>query len=117
MSAPAGPDRSTAAGSSPAALLYGPGHVIVHGNPAFVAEFGSGCLGLPAAEALLTLPADAFEVMDRAYGEGRPLAAWIRVAGRPRRLVVAVRRDVETAEVYGIAVHLVPGPVPAVRLA
>ena len=108
MGVPAVPGPSPVDGSSPAALLYGPGHLIVHGNPAFVAEFGTGCLGLPAAEALLELPAAAFELMDLAYDEGRALAAWIRVAGRPRRLVVAVRRDIETAEVYGIAVHLVP---------
>lgn len=99
--------RATAA-PRPAAMLYGPGHVIVHGNPAFLAEFGAACLGLPAAEALLRLPARAFELMDLAYREGRSVAGWIRVDGEPRRLVVAVRRDIETAEVYGIAIHVVP---------
>jgi hypothetical protein len=99
----------------PAALLYGPGHRIVYGNGPFLVEFGASCLGLPAVEALLGLPARAFELMDLAYGEGRSLAAWVEIGGVHRRLVVAVRRDIETEEVYGIAIHLVaaadPGPV------
>ena len=92
---------------SPAAYLYGPGHRIVYGNAAFVAEFGRESIGLPAVEALPALPAAAFELLDLAYREGRSVAAWTRLGGVERRLVVAVRRDIETEEVYGLAVHLV----------
>ena len=93
---------------SPAAYLYGPGHRIVYGNAAFVAEFGRESLGLPAVEALPGWPSAAFELLDVAYREGRSLARWVLVTGEERRLVAAVRRDVETDEVYGLAVHLVP---------
>ncbi len=93
---------------NPAALLYGPAHVVVHGNPPFVAEFGDAAVGLPAAEALLDLPRAAFQLMDRVFDEGRPLALWITVRGARRRLTVIEKRDVGTGEVYGIAMHLVP---------
>jgi hypothetical protein len=92
----------------PAALLHGPAHLIVYGNEPFLAEFGTGSLGLPAAEALLDLPRAAFELMDLVYRQGRPLARWITVRGTGRRLTVAERRDVATGEVYGIAIHLAP---------
>ncbi len=92
----------------PAALLYGPGHVVVHGNPPFRDLFGSGCVGLPAVEALLDLPRSAFELMDVVYREGRPFARWIALRGVPWRFTVAERRDPGTGDVYGIAVHLVP---------
>jgi hypothetical protein len=92
---------------SPAAFLYGPGHVIVYGNPAFVAEFGRTSVGMPAVEALPGLPSMAFDLLDLAYREGRSLAGWVNVGGAQRRLVVAVRRDIETNDVYGLAVHLV----------
>ena len=92
----------------PAAMLYGPGHVIVHGNPPFRELFGVGWQGLPAAEALLDLPRAAFELMDLVYREGRPLARWITLRGAPWRLTVAERRDLGTGDVYGIAIHLVP---------
>ena len=92
----------------PAAMLYGPGHVVVHGNPPFRELFGAGWLGLPAAEALLDLPRDAFDLMDLVYREGRPFACWITLRGAPWRLTVAERRDPGTGDVYGIAVHLVP---------
>jgi hypothetical protein len=92
----------------PAALLYGLGHVVVHGNPPFRDLFGAGCLGLPAAEALLDLPRAAFDLMDLVYREGRPLARWITLRGAQWRLTIAERRDIGTGEVYGIAIHLVP---------
>jgi hypothetical protein len=92
----------------PAALLYGAGHVVVHGNPPFRALFGAGCLGLPAAEALLDLPRAAFDLMDLVFREGRPLARLITLRGATWRLTIAERRDIGTGEVYGIAIHLVP---------
>jgi hypothetical protein len=92
----------------PAAMLYDPGHLVVYGNPPFRALFGAGCIGLPAAEALVDLPRAAFELMDLVYREGRPLALWIAVRGAPWRLTIADRREVGTGEVYGIALHLVP---------
>lgn len=92
----------------PAAMLYGPGHLVVYGNPPFRALFGAGCIGLPAAEAFLDLPRAAFELMDLVYREGRPLARWITVRGATWRLTIADRRDIGTGGVYGIALHLVP---------
>ena len=92
----------------PAALLHGPGHVVVHGNAPFRELFGDGPLGLPAAEALLDLPRAAFELMDLVFREGRPRARWISMRGDAWRLTVAERSDLGTGEVYGIAVHLVP---------
>jgi len=92
----------------PAAMLYGPGHLLVYGNPPFRALFSAGCIGLPAAEAFLDLPRAAFEMMDLVYREGRPLARWITVRGATWRLTIADRRDIGTGEVYGIALHLVP---------
>ena len=88
------------------ALLYGPGHRIVHANPAFVAEFGVFPLGVPASEALIDLPPLVLQVVERAIAEARPLACWVEVAGRRRRLTVAPRSDVETGEVYGVALRL-----------
>ena len=92
----------------PAGLLYGRGHVVVHGNPSFRALFGAGIVGLPAAEALLDLPRSAFALMDLVYREGRPLARRITLRGAPWRLTIVPRRDIGDGEVYGIAVHLVP---------
>ena len=97
----------------PVALLYGRGRLVVHANPAFVTEFGATCLGLPASEALPIWPRRAFEVIDRAFESARPIAAWISVAGTRRRLTVAPRTDIESGEVYGVAIRLaaeVPGP-------
>ena len=34
--------------SRPAGMCAGPGHLIVYGNPAFVAEFGADAVGIPA---------------------------------------------------------------------
>jgi hypothetical protein len=96
----------------PVALLYGRGRLIVHANPAFVVEFGATCLGLPAAEALPSWPRRAFEVIDRAWDARRPLATWVSVVGRRRRLIVAPRADEETGEVYGVAIRLAEEAAP-----
>ena len=94
------------------ALLHGTGQRIVHGNPAFVAEFGGGLVGLPAREVLVALPASAFEVVDRVLASGRPLACWLDVRGERRRLTVAPRTDPETGEVYGVAIRVAHGSPP-----
>ena len=99
------PDRT-----NPSAFHLGPGHIIVHGNSAFVNAFGSECMGQPAREAMLALPHEAFELMDLVFARGRPLARRIRLHGREWRLVVAPRRDPETEETYGVASHLRPFP-------
>ena len=99
-------DRAAALPQQPTALLYGPGLRIVHGNPAFLAEFGPVAVGLPAREALVGLPPLVFDVADRVLGSGRPLACWLQVDGSRRRLTVAPRRDPETGEVYGVAIRL-----------
>ena len=96
----------------PVALLHGTGQRIVHGNPAFVAEFGGGLVGLPAREVLVGLPARAFEVVDRVLASGRPLACWLDVRGERRRLTVAARTDPETGEVYGVAIRVAHGSPP-----
>ena len=90
----------------PAAFHYGPGHLIVHGNSTFLDEFGPACLGQPAREALVDLPSEAFELMDRVYDGGKPLARRIRTANGFRRLVVAPRSDPETGLTYGVASHI-----------
>jgi hypothetical protein len=101
------PAAATArAAQEPVALLYGPGQRIVHGNPAFVAEFGAGKVGLPAREALLDVPPRVFAVVDRVLTGGRPLACWLEMGGERRRLTVAPRRDPETGEIYGVAIRL-----------
>jgi PAS domain-containing protein len=94
--------------ANPAAFHFGPAHVIVHGNDAFLAAFGAGCLGQPAREALVSLPSEAFRLMDTVYREGRSLATRIRTPDGPRRLVIAARRDPETGETYGVASHIRP---------
>jgi len=91
----------------PAAFHYGPGHVVMYANPAFQAEFGGSCLGLPAREVMLDVPHDAFEVMDLVLRGGKPLARKIRMSGGSRRIVVAPRADPETGEIYGVVSHLV----------
>lgn len=86
----------------------------MHGNPPFLAEFGGASVGLPASEALLALPGMAFDVLQRVYVRGTPLACWIEVSGERRRLTAAPRRDPETGEVYGVAIRLA-GPGDATR--
>jgi predicted PhzF superfamily epimerase YddE/YHI9 len=72
---PERPDPAvTLAGPSPAAFHYGPAHLIVHGNGAFIAAFGADSIGMPAREAMTDLPGAAFKLMDRVFREGRPLA-------------------------------------------
>jgi hypothetical protein len=80
--------------------------LIVHANPAFVVEFGATSLGLPATEALPDWPRRVFDVIDRAFDTARPVAAWVTIAGTRRRLTVAPRTDVETGEIYGVAIRL-----------
>lgn len=77
----------------------------MHANPAFIAEFGA-CTGMPAEEALVGLPRRVFEVVDRAFEIGRPVATWVTIAGARRRLTVAPRTDPETGEIYGVAIRL-----------
>jgi len=101
-----GTQTRPAADQQPVALLYGPGQRIVHGNPAFISEFGAGTVGLPAREVLIRLPPLVFDVAERVLRSGRPLACWLEVAGTRRRLTVAPRRDPETGEVYGVAIRL-----------
>ena len=91
-----------------AAFHFGAGHVVMYANPAFVEAFGRGCLGMPAREVMVGLPAAAFVVMDRVLQEGRPLARRIRMGDVERRLVAVPRVDPETREVYGVTSHLVP---------
>jgi hypothetical protein len=40
----------------PAGLLYGRGHVVVHGNPRFRELFGAGIVGLPRPRRCSTCP-------------------------------------------------------------
>ena len=95
----------SSAGPSPASFHYGPGHLIVHGNGAFLDAYGP-VVGQPAREALTALPPEAFELMDRVLVEGRALARWIRTPDGVRRLVVAPRQDPETCETYGVTCHV-----------
>ncbi len=116
MSGGTRPDNLTREGATPgppypAAFHVGAGHMIVHGNRAFIEAFGQGCIGQPAREALLDLPPAAFELMDLVYRGGKPLACRIITPAGERRLVVAARRDPETGETYGVSTHLRPvGP-------
>ena len=92
----------------PAAFHLGPGHLIVHGNAAFLEAFGNGSIGQPAREAMLDLPPAAFELMDLVFRGGTPLACRIETPTGERRLVVAARSDPETGETYGVTTHLRP---------
>ena len=98
------------ASPNPAAFHLGPAHVIVFGNPAFVAAYGTETLGQPAREAMVDLPSAAFELMDMVLREGRPLALRIRVSGAERRLLVVPRKEADTGETYGVATYLRPAP-------
>ena len=91
-----------------AALHYGPGHLVVYANAAFLAEFGNGCIGMPARETMTSLPPAGFALMDRVLRDGRSLATRVRMPDGERRLVVVPRVDVETGETYGVTTHLVP---------
>ncbi|HJP90150.1 MAG TPA: hypothetical protein VJ850_14040 [Candidatus Limnocylindrales bacterium] len=66
-------------------------------------------MGLPATEALPEWPKRAFDIVGRVLEGGRPLAGWVEIGGRRRRITVAPRRDPEDGEVYGVAVRLAEG--------
>ena len=91
---------------TPAAFHYGAAHVIMHGNPAFLALYGRSSLGMPAREVMTELPRAAFELMDRVLREGRPLARRLALPAGEFRLVVVPRLDPETGETYGVTTHL-----------
>ena len=104
-----GPEgRPPSASGSPAAFHYGAGHMIMHGNPAFIDAFGAQVVGQPAREALIGLPPKAFELMDLVFATGKPGACRVTTAAGPRRLVVVPRRDPETGETYGVTTQLRP---------
>jgi hypothetical protein len=107
-------ETQPARSANPAAFHFGPAHVIVHGNSAFLEAFGAGCVGQPAREALVSLPSEAFLLMDAVYRDGKSLATRIRTSDGPKRLVIAARRDPETGATYGVASHIRPvRPEPA----
>jgi hypothetical protein len=93
----------------PAGLAHGPGHVVVHGNPAFRATFGEAAVGLPARESMLGLPPEAFELLDAVLRTGRPLARWVERYGETWRLTALPRVEPGSDEAYGVAFHLRPG--------
>ena len=101
----------------PAGLCVGPGHRLVHGNPAFLAEFGRAAIGLPAREVMLGLPPETFALLDAVLAQGRPLARWIRRDDGEWRLTAMPRLDPETQEPYGVAFHLrARADLPVVRV-
>jgi hypothetical protein len=89
-----------------AAFHFGPGHVVMHGNPPFLAEFGPEVVGQPAREALVGLPDEAFEVMDLVLRTGRGAATDIETSHGPRRLVVVPRRAPDEDAPYGVTTCL-----------
>lgn len=91
--------------SRPAAMCRGQGHLIVYGNPAFLAAFGAQAVGMPARESLMSLPPSAFALLDLVLARGKPLARWIKLDGADWRLTVAPRID-PSGEVYGVSFHL-----------
>jgi hypothetical protein len=99
---------STSSGSTtrPAGLCTGAGHIVVYGNPAFVTAFGQQSVGLPAREGMLSLPGEAFDLLDAVLRDGRPLARWISREGEVWRLTAMPRFEFETGEAYGVAFHL-----------
>ena len=72
------------------------------------ATSSSGGLIRPAREAMIGLPAKAFELMDLVYSTGKPGACRVTTSDGEKRLVVAPRRDPETGEIYGVTTHLRP---------
>ena len=78
----------------------------MYGNPAFVAQFGDRCLGMPAREVLVDLPPEAFELLDAVLERGKPLARWVARHGEPWRMTALPRREPGSDEVYGVAFHL-----------
>lgn len=102
---PLGP-RLHGSTTRPAGFTTGPGHLVVHGNPAFRRIFGEASVGLPARECMLDLPLEAFDLLDAVLRTGRPLARWVRRGEGVWRLTATPRRDPATDEVYGVAFHL-----------
>jgi hypothetical protein len=104
------------ASQRPAGMCVGSGHLVVYGNPAFVAAFGGHCVGMPARETMLSLPPEAFDVLDAVLAEGRPLARWIAIGRDDWRMTAMPRLDFETGRVYGVSFHLRRrGDLPVVR--
>jgi hypothetical protein len=99
---PAGPE------AHPAGMCRGHGHLVVYGNPAFLARYGADCIGLPAREALVEWPTDAFSLMDYVLTRGKPIASWIWLSDEQWRFTLAPRMEVGTSEVYGVSFHLRP---------
>lgn len=100
------PAQPTPADRRPAGLCAGAGHVVLYGNPAFVARFGSRCIGMPAREVMVDLPDTAFKTLDAVLETGRPLARWVRLGEEEWRMTVTPRRDPEDDSIYGVAFHL-----------
>lgn len=104
------PVQSAADGGAPArrpaAICHGPGHLVKYGNPAFVAIFGAQCVGLPAREGLLSLPPDAFVLLDVVLAKGRPFSRWINLGKDEWRMTAVPRVDLGTQQIYGVAFHL-----------
>jgi hypothetical protein len=102
------PDTFSAARSAirPAAICHGLGHIVKYGNAAFIAAFGDSCVGMPARECLLALPADAFALLDIVLSQGRPFSRWVRFGEDEWRMTAAPRVDHGTGEIYGVAFHL-----------
>jgi hypothetical protein len=90
----------------PAGMCLGPGHLVVYGNPAFIATFGRSCIGMPARETMLSLPPEAFDLLDSVLAGGRPLARWIVVDGEDWRMTATPRREFEPGDPYGVSFHL-----------
>jgi hypothetical protein len=105
-----------AATQRPAGMCLGSGHMLVYGNSSFVAIFGQQCIGMPARETMLSLPPEAFDLLDAVLAEGRPLARWITIDGEDWRMTAIPRLDIETRRAYGVSFHLRRrGDVPVVR--
>ena len=111
-------DSGDTSNRRPAGMCRGQGHIVVYGNPAFVAAFGAAAVGMPAREGILDLPPRAFAMLDAVLIRGKPLASWIRMGGSEWRLTVVPSVD-PAGEVYGVSFHLrersdtlvtIPGP-------
>lgn len=108
--------RASGSMTRPAGLCVGGGHIVVHGNSAFVAEFGEASIGLPAREVMVGLPGETFTLLDAVLRRGRPLARWIRRDDEDWRLTAMPRLDPETNVPYGVAFHLrARSDVPVIR--
>jgi hypothetical protein len=90
----------------PAGMCLGPGHLVVYGNPAFIATFGRQCVGMPARETMLSLPGPAFDLLDAVLSGSRPLARWVVIDGEDWRMTAMPRLDFETGRAYGVSFHL-----------